>query len=343
MFLSLFFRMRGAVAHLVFRRRVLFFAFALFLFTLIGLAVSVYFFERKYPEGNIKNFFDALWFSGVTLPTIGYGDFFPKTGMGRMSTILFFFCGTVAFATAATEITALALSREQRRERGEAKVKFKNHLIICNNPPFEMKRIVEEVRKGETIMMKVVVVSLGERPFSDTPHLRWVSGDPAGEEILESAGLFNAHALVYFPRESGAVADNEANMVLDTVKAMAPHVRVGILFQKEENRKHFSKTPAVNAFLTAILLLIQELQDRGTIAVVETLISNLEQQTLYALTVPAQVVGKTFREVYLEYEDILPIAFVRGADAKPIVNPSKSTILAEGDALIVIAPSRPKF
>ena len=192
--------------------------------------------------------------------------------------------------------------------------------------------------------MDVVVVSQGERPFPDAPHLRWVNGDPSSEEVLERAGLLKAQALVYFPRESGAAAsDNEANMVLDTVKAIAPHVRVGIIFQKEENRKHFSKTPAVNAMLTAVLLLIQELQDRGTIAVVETLISNLERQTLYAFVVPSILIGKTFKEVYLEFEDLLPIAYVRGVDARPSVNPPKDTKLAEGDVLIVVAPSRPKF
>lgn len=39
--------------------------------------------ERVAPDSNITSFDDALWWSTVTITTVGYGDHYPVTTMGR--------------------------------------------------------------------------------------------------------------------------------------------------------------------------------------------------------------------------------------------------------------------
>ncbi|GIJ76140.1 voltage-gated potassium channel [Micromonospora phaseoli] len=39
--------------------------------------------ERPAPDANIASFDDALWWSTVTITTVGYGDFYPVTMTGR--------------------------------------------------------------------------------------------------------------------------------------------------------------------------------------------------------------------------------------------------------------------
>jgi hypothetical protein len=50
------------------------------------------------------SFLNSVYFSAVTLCTVGYGDFAPRTGAGKLFTIFYMFVGVGLFATAATTI-----------------------------------------------------------------------------------------------------------------------------------------------------------------------------------------------------------------------------------------------
>jgi voltage-gated potassium channel Kch len=51
---------------------------------LISASVLVLQFEGKDPNANIKTGGEALWWSWVTITTVGYGDYFPVTVGGRI-------------------------------------------------------------------------------------------------------------------------------------------------------------------------------------------------------------------------------------------------------------------
>lgn len=51
------------------------------------------------PDSNIKTAEDAVWWSIVTITTVGYGDRFPVTSEGRFIGGLLMFAGVGLFAT----------------------------------------------------------------------------------------------------------------------------------------------------------------------------------------------------------------------------------------------------
>lgn len=64
--------------------------------------------ERHDPKANIVNFSDALWWGFTTISTVGYGDFAPITGTGRLLAVGLMVGGIVIIGVVtATLISAL--------------------------------------------------------------------------------------------------------------------------------------------------------------------------------------------------------------------------------------------
>ena len=47
-------------------------------------SLAIFDLEHDEPDGKIKTFADALWWSMTTVTTVGYGDLWPVTGLGRL-------------------------------------------------------------------------------------------------------------------------------------------------------------------------------------------------------------------------------------------------------------------
>lgn len=56
-------------------------------------SIAVLQFESKAPDANIHTGGDALWWAVVTITTVGYGDRYPLTGLGRLTAFLVMLAG----------------------------------------------------------------------------------------------------------------------------------------------------------------------------------------------------------------------------------------------------------
>ena len=87
-------------------------------------AIIVYLFERHAPGSNIHTLRDAVWWSFVTVTTVGYGDFYPITAGGRVTACFIMGTGllTLAVVTAqvASSFVAQGSSRAGSAPRDEA-------------------------------------------------------------------------------------------------------------------------------------------------------------------------------------------------------------------------------
>lgn len=69
--------------------------------------------------GNIKTPEDALWWSFVTITTVGYGDRYPVTAEGRMVGALLMTVGVGLFATFSGFVAAWFLTPEAKQQESE--------------------------------------------------------------------------------------------------------------------------------------------------------------------------------------------------------------------------------
>jgi len=59
----------------------------------VTASILVVQFESQSDQANISNGLDALWWTAVTITTVGYGDFYPVTLGGRLTAVFVMLMG----------------------------------------------------------------------------------------------------------------------------------------------------------------------------------------------------------------------------------------------------------
>ncbi len=77
-------------------------------------------FESKSPDANIKTGGDALWWAVVTITTVGYGDYYPVTTLGRLTGVSVMFAGVGIIGALASILASLLVPPPKPPEDDEA-------------------------------------------------------------------------------------------------------------------------------------------------------------------------------------------------------------------------------
>lgn len=97
-------------------------AFVTVLLTLIILAtasVLVLQFESKSPDAKIVTGGEALWYSIVTITTVGYGDYFPVTHGGRITAFFIMVAGVGLIGVLASLMSSLVMGSNTADEEAD--------------------------------------------------------------------------------------------------------------------------------------------------------------------------------------------------------------------------------
>jgi len=96
----------------ILKKRATSFAFGLAGFTLITSAVGFTLAEDVGKDGRVHSFFDALWWSGATITTVGYGDIYPVTAAGRIIAIFTMLVGISTLAVVTARIAQFLIKND---------------------------------------------------------------------------------------------------------------------------------------------------------------------------------------------------------------------------------------
>ncbi len=94
-------------------------AFITVLAAFIVLTVSSVFvlqFESRSPDANIKTGGGALWWGVVTITTVGYGDEYPVTLLGRITAVLVMFAGVGIIGALASILASILVPPPQTQQ-----------------------------------------------------------------------------------------------------------------------------------------------------------------------------------------------------------------------------------
>lgn len=197
-------------------------AASLFAFTSI-LSVLAYAVLGSYALGTeftppIRDMITALYFSIVTMSTVGYGDIHPETPAAMLFVVSIIVLGITVFATSLSTLLMPLINRRMEtllRMGKERKMERANHYIIVGRTPLALNCRKALAGRGQKITFVL------DRPGTDDMDgADIVTGDPCNIEVLEKAGLSRAIAVL-------ALAENDSDnaFVVLAVKDVAAHVK----------------------------------------------------------------------------------------------------------------------
>ncbi len=304
---------------------------------ILGGAAGFAFFEGRSPT-------DGLWWSIVTLTTVGFGDIFPVTLGGRLIGIVLMFFGIGVLGMFTATIAGVFVEKRMRKDRGMDSYDGKGHIILCGWNG-RMKEILADLRADARSADKgiALVADIDAKPVPDD-HLHFVRGDVT-EENLKRAGIDAAATVVIVGDRSLDYSARDAKAVLATltVKSLNSEVYSIVELATEANVRHCEQAQADEIVVGAELcsrVMSTAAHDHGISTVLRELLSASVGQDLVTEPVPSALAGRPFFDVFSALKrkhDKIAVAIQREGNGAIETNPGADAVVSAADRLVVIS------
>lgn len=341
-----------------FRDNMLLFAVAFgFVFVCIVFSAVMFFFAEFGVNKNVTSLADTLWWSIVTITTVGFGDITPITLGGRVIGATLMIAGMFVIAVFAGVISStlvghlIPLQQEQIRMST-----LSGHIIIAgwnDNVPMLLKQLEAEYPKDRR--PPILLFAPIERPDMLGPDYIFVHGDFTKEDEYAKVRLNYAKTvLVVADTSEGAIksAARDASTVLTVftirrlegnfdVKRTSPlHICAEIL--DPENIDH-AKTAGANEVMATALVgnsLIAHTASNPGVGSILTDLLLATKNNIYTSPMPMGLIEgktllfKTLQEVVRNHHGVLVIGVVQHGEIR--MNPDPDFPVLLGDDLVYL-------
>ena len=303
-------------------------------------AVAMPFFEG--PESSLSSLPDYTWWFIVTATTVGYGDISPASAGGRACAVVIMLFGVGLIAITVAKIAEEMVDFGKRRMRGLTQLNEEGHLVILGYCQGETETLVGELLHDESEEGRTIVLCAEqpeENPIPD--RVKYVRGDLSSDDVMERACVARASRILVHCTD-----DNETLVVTLAARSVNRTAHIVARVQKEASQLHLRRIdPQIECVRSlSIQLMVHAVQDRGTTAVISSLLSHRSDDTVFRMQLPDNGRSWTFGVLQRAFKEKMDVTVVGVADADGIggldVNPASAKEIPGGASLFYLAAKR---
>ena len=308
---------------------------------LVGLVVVVTGGTFVFHIVEKKDFLTSIYFTIITLSTVGYGDVTPATPTGKIAAILLIVTGVVLVGLLVGSVTEMLVEGQIRRVLGRRKLEkdianLTDHFIVCG-----YGRIGAIVcRELATSDMPFVVIETNPISIERANEAGYLTlqGDATDDDTLTRAGILRARGLV-------SVLPTDADNVFITMSARDLNRKLLIVARGEEERtaRKLARAGAsrvVSPYESGGIRMAHAILRPAVIDFIEAATRAGTGIHMEEIRVKegSDFAGKTLAESNIRQKFNLIVVAVRKPDGKMMFNPTHTTVIETNDVLITMGP-----
>lgn len=205
-------------------------------FGLIGVALAGHWFDRDGLRDTVDgaiSFADVLYFTMITVNTVGYGDIVPVTQQARMFdtfvvTPIRLFVWLIFLGTAYDFL----LKRVWEKWRMKTiQQNLQGHVVVCGYGTSGSEAVSELVRRGAD-PRTIVVIDQNQAALRVARDCgaTVMEGDATRNVALEAVQVAHAKAVIV-----SAGRDDTSILIVLTARRLAPHIPISVVIRSEDN------------------------------------------------------------------------------------------------------------
>ena len=313
---------------------------ALLVLAMYVLVIAAFWLDRdglRDHHDEHVSFVDVVYFSAVTMTTVGYGDIVPVTPRARVIDIFVVtparLLAWLIFIGTAYQLVLQRLIEDFRMRRMQTRLE--NHVIVCGFGHSGACVANELVVRGMD-RRQILIVDVDRESLEGAAEQGFIGilGNATQEAVLQEAMLASARALFVCTNR-----DDTNVLVVLTARSLAPNLRIIARVEEAENEKLLRQSGADAAILPSRLggiLMAGSLESTRMANYVMDLISATGRIVLIDRAVRPEEVGRLPDDL----DDVLAVAVVREGRELAIQDPEAR--LRASDHLLVIRQSSPR-
>jgi voltage-gated potassium channel len=274
----------------------------------------------------------SLYWTFVTIGTVGYGDYSPKTSLGMFFAISLIVLGIGTFALAVESLVNLIFKRQQMRIMGLISVERSKHIVICGWTESTEECIKEIGKSGE-----IFVLDEDEQVRKNALKngANFVHGDPTRIKDLEKANVKGAQAVIV-----DMESDSKTIHCILSIRKVDKKVRVVAEAQRYENIEQIKLAGAsqvISPFVISGRLMYKSIDDGYEAMFVQDVLAEHSSREMKEVKISpeSQFNGLTLLEADIHERTGVVVVGV-GRDGDLIIDPPRDYTLETGDVVLGI-------
>ncbi|KHD84281.1 potassium channel family protein [Heyndrickxia ginsengihumi] len=180
--------------------------------------------------------FDGIWWAVITTATVGYGDLYPVTFLGRMLGILLVLSGAGILSAYFVSLATATATRQNAFMEGRGSYGGENHIVIIGWNERAKKVIQQLFVISPNRHIVLIDETLNMNPCPDN-NVNFIHGKPYHDETLKKANIKVADMVLITAdqHKTETEADMSTILILIAVKGMNPNTYCIVEILTEDN------------------------------------------------------------------------------------------------------------